>query len=186
MNIFFKDGQIDNAAVHAYRKGIVAKLLTEDKETLAELFALEIVCKTIQQEMDAELALVHEKGEAAQRLVEKRIDQALDDWESRRGDWILGLRQKYLQSTKAKLPRGKGDDGRTLGDLIKQLAKHHPDEKPSELWPHLKTAIGDWADCCEERTTDKRTDYLYSHGERSKTISYKQFSERLREARNTV
>lgn len=97
-----------------------------------------------------------------------------------------GKNYHAAQSNRAKKPRGKGEDQRTMGDLIEALKRHHPNDKPSELWPHLKTAIEDWADSCKERTIGTRTEYLYSHGERLKTISFKQFGERLRQFKNTV
>lgn len=97
-----------------------------------------------------------------------------------------GEKHRAEQSHKATLPRGKGADGRTLGDLIKQLAKQRPNEKPSELWPHFGSALSDWADNCTERTIGSKTFYRYSVKDHEKTISFKQFSERLRLFKNTV
>lgn len=185
--IFYIDGKIDNVAVNAYGKAIVAELLEESKAMLAGRLAVEIVCKMVQQEMDDALALKTNETKAAQRLFEKLTDEALETWESRRGDWILALRQKYFQSVKAKLPRGKNKDGRKLGDLIKQLAKYHPNEKPSELWPHFGNALSSWADTCTERTIGAKMFFQYSlKKDHEKTISFKQFGVRLKGVRNTV
>lgn len=101
-------------------------------------------------------------------------------------DVARGAVYSATQSRRAQKPRGKGDDRRTMGDLIQSLHRHHPNEKPSELWPHLRTLIEEWAGTCTERAIGNRTDYLYSRCERMKTISFKQFGERLRQIKNTV
>jgi hypothetical protein len=93
---------------------------------------------------------------------------------------------RKAQSMKAAKPRGKGDDGRTLGDLIETLAKNHPEENPGEVWPHLKSEIEDWAGDCLEKKIGAKVFYQYTLAERQKTISLKHFSERLRKFKNTV
>jgi hypothetical protein len=113
-------------------------------------------------------------------------------------DWILDAyamldaaavdrdkRNRAAQSTKARKPRGKGDDGRTLGDLIQGLARNYPRDKPSEVWPHLKSEIESWAGDCTERNTGGMPSYRYPFADAKKTISYKQFSEHLRKYKNT-
>lgn len=91
---------------------------------------------------------------------------------------------RIAQSKKAAQPRGKGDDGRTLGDLIKSLAANHSQLKPSEIWPHLKSAIEAWAGPCVEKKIDGRTFYQYCLSEKQRTITYGQFCVRLREFKN--
>jgi hypothetical protein len=95
-----------------------------------------------------------------------------------------GEKHSKAQAEKAKKKRGKGDDGRTLGELIQTLTQNHPDAKPSEIWPHLKSMIEEWAGYCDEKTSDTTAFYVYPFGEGSKTISYKQFGDRVREIKN--
>jgi hypothetical protein len=73
-----------------------------------------------------------------------------------------------------------------MGDLIQRLASQHPNEKPCEIWPHFGNALLGWADACTERTIGEKTFFQYSVKDHEKTISFKQFSERLREFKNTV
>lgn len=96
------------------------------------------------------------------------------------------IERKDAQRQKANRPRGKGDDGRTMRDLIDALAKQHHDEKPREIWPHLGSAIKEWADECEPKTIDGKESYRYQHASgKERTITYKQFCEVLRQARKT-
>ncbi|MDR3453791.1 MAG: hypothetical protein P4L96_13495 [Rhodoferax sp.] len=90
------------------------------------------------------------------------------------------------QAKNASRKRGKGgtgDDSRTMGDLIATLARTHPNMKPREIWPHLKSAIEDWAGSCEEKTRRHMSVYEYPFDDGRKTISFNHFGERLREAR---
>ena len=82
------------------------------------------------------------------------------------------------QSKIAKNPRGKGEDGITLGELIANLSQNYLNEKPSEIWPHLKSSIEEWCGGCEE---NKNGDvYRYFFKDKAKTISFKHFRDRLR------
>jgi hypothetical protein len=94
-------------------------------------------------------------------------------------------RNRLAQATKARKPRGKGDDGRTMGELIQGLARNHSGDKPSEVWPHLQSEIEKWFGNCTESKIGKTVSYRYPFADGEKTISYKQFSERLRKYKNT-
>jgi hypothetical protein len=97
---------------------------------------------------------------------------------------VANVKRKNIQSENAKKVRGRGDDGRTMHDLIAALARECRDEAPREIWPHLQNAIHDWADGCDSIETGGKLSYEYSSrsGE-SKSITYKHFSDVLRRAR---
>lgn len=85
---------------------------------------------------------------------------------------------------KNKRPR-KNEDGESLDDVVRRLAKNHPGEKPSELWPHLKTEIGEWAGCdCTETKPNENQDqwhYKFKIGEKSDTITFSSFRKKLKQ-----
>lgn len=97
---FLIDGKIDAIAVKSYTKAITAELAKESKATLAVRLALEIVYKTIQQELDDILAGKDNETKALQQRNEKLMDEALETWESRSSDWIFGLTQKIRQKNR--------------------------------------------------------------------------------------
>lgn len=57
-----------------------------------------------------------------------------------------GRAQSESQSRKAsKSRRAKDEGGDTVADLIRTLSREHRNEKPSEVWPHLKTSLEEWS-----------------------------------------
>lgn len=96
-------------------------------------------------------------------------------------------RQAAAQSARAQKPRGKGDDGRTIRDLIQSVANSATKAtKPSELWPAFVAAVDEWAGGHFEKTRNGHEVIEYEFSGRRKTISYKQFRERLGKIRNAV
>lgn len=58
----------------------------------------------------------------------------------------IGLQQTKLQAEKAKKERPKKNEhGESLDGCITKLARSHPGEKPSKIWPHLATEIREWS-----------------------------------------
>lgn len=97
-----------------------------------------------------------------------------------------GNKTSRANSKKASLKRPvKNDAGETRNEVIARLANAHTNEKPSEIWPHLKTAIEEWSggDCVEKRPSEKNRDnwlYQYTKPDGSPdTISYQAFRKRL-------
>jgi len=94
----------------------------------------------------------------------------------------LGNRQSELQSEKARRPRPvKNDAGDKLDDIITRLALTHSGARPSEVWPHLKTAILEWADTCIEFKTDKADSHSYRFeiAQKKHAISFGVFRKKL-------
>jgi hypothetical protein len=80
------------------------------------------------------------------------IDAMLDAYAQVDGVYVdHGKGHSKSQSARAQKKRGKGDDGRTIEDLVWELDREHPDEKPKALWPHMVTAIKQWAGSAEEK-----------------------------------
>ncbi len=80
------------------------------------------------------------------------------------------------------------DGGKTIDDLIMQIAKAYPEEKPKDLWPHLKSALDEWAENCTEKTHNPKNpmyEYGTVTGER-KTITYETFCKKLRKMKNGI
>lgn len=99
--------------------------------------------------------------------------------------------EQYLtqQKAKSKLSRKpKNENGKTIEDLISEIAKNNPEEKPSALWPHLGSAIEQWAGSCTEKTRGPK-DPLYEYSlddEKIKTITYSTFRKKLKEPQNGI
>jgi hypothetical protein len=87
------------------------------------------------------------------------------------------------QAERAKGPRVKNSDGRTLADVVAAVANAHPDSAPREVWPHLATAIEEWAGRCDEVRTSAGVAYRYDLGGNDRTLSYRHFSDTLRDLR---
>jgi hypothetical protein len=95
----------------------------------------------------------------------------------------MGKRKSISTSRNASKPRPKkNDNGETLDNVIKTLKRSYPDEKPSAIWVHLKTAIKEWSDndCKESGEKDSRT-YYYKIGEERGSIAYGTFRKKLNE-----
>ena len=76
--------------------------------------------------------------------------------------------------------------GKTLDNVIASLASTHPDEKPCEIWLHLKTAIIEWSGCdCDEIRPDekKRDSWSYQFtkvNDSADAIAYQTFRKMLK------
>lgn len=97
---------------------------------------------------------------------------------------------RHISSQKKKAAKSrlrKDILGRTLDDLIQNIHNENPDGKPSELWPHLGSAIEEWAEQCRLRQPVPRNpQYLYSLPDGTeKTISFETFKKRLQVMRRT-
>jgi hypothetical protein len=98
-------------------------------------------------------------------------------------------KRREAQAAKARKPRGaiEGTDGerRTMADLIAKLERDYRGEEPRDVWPHLQRAIEEWAGECERVGTVEKPVYSYPfNGKKDRrTISYKQFRELFRKAR---
>lgn len=102
-------------------------------------------------------------------------------------DADTGISHRKEQSLRAQHLRGKGDYDCTLGDLIKDLAKNYPFDKPTAVWIHFKTAIDEWADAaCERVKVGKKVSYRYWFRDKEKSIGYAQFRDRLRDYKNAM
>jgi len=106
-------------------------------------------------------------------------------------DADFGRAQSEGQARKARKGRyAKSDDDRTLEDVIRILSREHHNEKPSEVWTHLKTSLEEWSgDKVTESGAGDSRKYLYkrpnsadSNGGR--TISYGAFRKKLSEIRD--
>ncbi len=95
-----------------------------------------------------------------------------------------GVKASARQSMTAKRSRGiKNAYGNTLDDVINNLKKNHPNEKPSELWPRLYAAIEEWCDGnCQEINSDRKDSrgYLFQKGENQDTITFGTFRKKLK------
>ncbi|OXJ32845.1 hypothetical protein CFB82_17745 [Burkholderia sp. HI2714] len=101
-----------------------------------------------------------------------------------------GRAQSDAQSGKArKERRAKSDDKRTLVDVIRSLSREHPDSKPSEIWPHLKTSLNEWTDGEEVTEVGKGESRAYRYtppnaeNDGVRPISYGWFKKLLSEVR---
>jgi len=95
-------------------------------------------------------------------------------------------KQSLAQQTKRASHKRpiKNEAGETLDNVIRTLAKNHPNEKPSELWPHLKSAIEEWSDSeCTETRTGARDSWRYQFQQYSKadSITFGIFRKKLRQ-----
>lgn len=96
----------------------------------------------------------------------------------------IAQKHRLAQSKKARRSRGRGEYGRNFSDLFSELARKYPSFWPRQTWPHFWSLLEEWAggDCMKKERGGQEV-YEYPFGSRRKTISYKQFSERLRQAR---
>ena len=59
----------------------------------------------------------------------------------------LGERHSKSQLRQARAKRSpKNGDEDTVEDVIRILNREHRNEKPSDVWPHLKTSLERWSD----------------------------------------
>jgi hypothetical protein len=100
-----------------------------------------------------------------------------------------GQANSRVQSDKARKKRSpKNESHETLETVFARLARNNQGTKPSELWPHYKTAIAEWSGCdCNELTPGDDKDkwfYEYQDGdEKVKTITYGKFRKDLAQLR---
>ncbi|MET3132552.1 vacuolar-type H+-ATPase subunit I/STV1 [Oxalobacteraceae bacterium GrIS 1.11] len=98
---------------------------------------------------------------------------------------FMGLKISKDNQKKASAGRPiKNESDDTLNDVIASLARAHLNEKPSEIWPHLKTAISEWASTEVNETGDKGKDsrkYQFKVDEKMDTISFGVFRKKLRQ-----
>jgi hypothetical protein len=93
----------------------------------------------------------------------------------------LGLKFRWSQARRASRPRGKLADGRTLNQVIAELAlrPEHRDATALELWPHLYAEL-DRLTLSPEETRDpkdpRRNAYAYDYRDSRKTITFGQFA----------
>ncbi|WP_287819630.1 hypothetical protein [Achromobacter sp.] len=97
-----------------------------------------------------------------------------------------GGKHKESQKRRAKKSRAiKNEGGETLDDVIHTLARNHPDETPSELWPHLESAIRDWCDAAddcrliEHDIKDSRS-IMFTKGDRQDSLTFGTFRKKLK------
>jgi hypothetical protein len=97
----------------------------------------------------------------------------------------LGLEFRRSQSRRASRPRGKLADGRTLNQVIAELAlsPEHRDETALELWPHLYAELDRLTLNPEERRDPNA--YTYDYRDRRKTITFGQFANVVSKSRRT-
>ncbi len=76
-------------------------------------------------------------GKGFKRNYDIEFKEALDETLHR--DAIDGAKHKAAQRAKAQKPRGAGDDGRTMRQVIASIMRLYPSE--TDLWPHIQSAI---------------------------------------------
>lgn len=95
---------------------------------------------------------------------------------------LMGRRKSISSSIIASKKRPKKNyNGETLDSVITTLKRNHHNEKPSELWVHLKPVIEKWSDgdCKESGEKDSRT-YYYGIDEERGAIAYGTFRKKLK------
>ena len=96
----------------------------------------------------------------------------------------VGLKHKESQKRRAKKSREiTNEDGETLDDVIHTLARNHPGETPSELWPHLESAIRDWCgDDCRLIEHDIKDSHsiMFTKGDRQDSLTFGTFRKKLK------
>lgn len=139
-------------------------------------------------------------------LVRQYLNANENDFTPEQNNWFKGMRmalgaaihrlevQPELQAAKqyferqsktASNPRPiKNEVGETLDNVIAILVKNHPNEKPSALWIHLKTAIEEWSDgdCIQKKPSQKSDSWRYEFhmGEKINTITFGIFRKKLK------
>jgi len=102
----------------------------------------------------------------------------------------LGEQFRASQAGRASKPRGKLSDGRTLNQVIAELALRPElrDETARELWPHLYAEL-DRLTLSPKETRDpkgpRRKAYAYDYGDGRKTITFGQFANVVSQSRGT-
>jgi hypothetical protein len=102
----------------------------------------------------------------------------------------LGLRFRRSQARRASKPRGKLADGRTLDQIIAELASRpeRRDETALELWPHFHAEL-DRLDLDPKEIRDpkdpQRMAYAYGYRDGRKTITFGQFANVVSKSRRT-
>jgi hypothetical protein len=120
-------------------------------------------------------ALMNERPEFTQTGVKNALVDAVLSVKN------TGSEHKANQKQKASKPRPKKSvDGTTINELITQLKRAYPNEKPSSVWIHLKSKIDEWADChcILTRPNPAKTDswfYSFTIGETQQQITYATF-----------
>lgn len=102
-----------------------------------------------------------------------------------------GLNANENQQKRASKPRQvKNEVGETLDDVIQTLAVNLINEKPSEIWPHLKTEIVEWSsgDCREVKSGKKNMDswsyHFTNHDDSKDAITFQSFRKKLSKIRS--
>ena len=108
---------------------------------------------------------------------ERKILQAM-------GEGLSGKNQE-----KARLPRPKKNEyGNLLDDVIRSLASIYHQDKPSEGWVHLKTALEEWGDTRDVReigSGDNRI-YRFERGGQPDRIAYGTFAKKFRKYKTGI
>jgi hypothetical protein len=107
-------------------------------------------------------------------------------------DAEIGRSQSEAQAKKASKERyAKGEGKQSLLDVICTLSREHPDSKPSEIWPHLRTALKEWTGCMVTEVESAKRDscaYRYispnAEGDNIRPISRGRFRKLLKEIRD--
>lgn len=94
---YFDDGKLDGDRVNAVFQSIYALLLERDKEYLAAKLAMELVNQEVLAELDEVIQPHREKLETARSQTERLKDQLIDEWDSRRDEWLMGVRHSHAQ-----------------------------------------------------------------------------------------
>lgn len=96
---------------------------------------------------------------------------------------VMGKRKSISTSKNASKPRPKKNyENETLDAVIAGLKRNYPNEKPSEIWVHFKTAIEDWSECedCSLYGEKDSQSYHYEMGDKRGSITYGTFRKKLK------
>jgi hypothetical protein len=100
------------------------------------------------------------------------------------GNTISKGNQKKASNSRPLKNHDDLDDGDSLDDVIARLSRSHPNEKPGKIWPHLKTAIFEWAGTEVSETGDRGKDsrkYQFKVNGKVDTISFGVLRKKLRQ-----
>ncbi|MFT4504605.1 hypothetical protein [Caballeronia sp. 15711] len=93
-----------------------------------------------------------------------------------------GTQFQNKQNEKSRLKRPvENEMGQSLNDVIAALAREHSGSGPTEIWPHLKSAIGEWSG---DRVTEsgagdsRRYSFVKRNGNRG-TVTFGPFGKKL-------
>lgn len=167
-DIWNRSDNIWDRAIHAARQPEQERLLgLPDSELLSELSAEVVKAQTTEKL----------KAEGFARIEAEEQERAVKA--------LLGKQHSETQAEKARKPRPTIIDGQSLDDLIRQLR----DMTPAEAWPHLGSAIDQWAGSCKEVRLDENDRQRWSYEFQREdgapdTIGYQSFRKKLSKARN--